>query len=43
MYIQINQLQHHMGWNSIEVAMRYVGASSKEELDGIADSLFDDE
>lgn len=36
------KLQAHMGWNSIEVAMKYVHAGSVEELDAIADSLFDD-
>ena len=35
------KLLDHMGWGSMDVAMRYVGASSKDELDGIADSLFD--
>jgi integrase len=34
------QLQHHMQWASISVAMAYVGRSSREQLDVIADSLF---
>ena len=34
------KLQAHMGWADISVAMNYVNAGTREELDEIADSLF---
>jgi len=37
------KLLDHMGWSDIKIAMNYVGSSSKEDLDGIADSLFEDD
>jgi integrase len=37
-----SKLQAHMGWGSIETAMLYVRAGEREELDEIANSLFDE-
>jgi site-specific recombinase XerD len=36
------KLQKHMQWGDISVAMGYVDAGNREDLDAIADSLFDD-
>ncbi len=35
------KLQHHFQWSDIQTAMGYVAAASAEELDAIAESLFD--
>lgn len=35
------KLQAHMGWSNINTAMGYVSAGSVEQLDSIADSLFE--
>jgi integrase len=35
------KLQDHMSWANIATAMNYVGQSSREELDAIADAMFD--
>lgn len=34
------KLQDHMCWSDIKIAMGYVAASSKDELDSIADDMF---
>lgn len=35
------KLQVHMGWGDIKIAMGYVNAGNQEELDAVAESLFD--